>query len=148
MEGRELRRALAMLTLTLCLAGGSGFAAEQGRTVEREYQPVEADASFPQGGVHSRSSVTFRVRAHETSVTVAIQDDSGLVVPGEVRQDRDGDGESDLVREFCGSTSDPIAIEPGVAVTVVRMHGWCDELTNPTQYGSWTTGTVTATFAR
>lgn len=63
-------------------------------------------------------------------------------------QDLDGDGEADTTHEFCGSTPDAVAIEPGVPVKVVRLEGTCNGLTDPTGYGVWTTGTVTATFAR
>lgn len=143
-----MKRAISLAVLISTLVGGSAVAGTSGRTVERPYQPVEADPTLPEGSVKSTSSVTFRTRATERSVTVAIQDDSGLTVPGEVRQDVDGDGEADMVEEFCGSTPDAIAVEPGVPVTVVRITGSCTDVTDPTGFGTWTKGTVTATFAK
>jgi hypothetical protein len=90
----------------------------------------------------------FRARPQESLVTVAIADDSGLPVPARVTQDLDGDGAADTTHEFCGSTADAVAIEPGVPVEVVRLEGSCEGLTDPTRYGARTTGTVTATFVR
>lgn len=143
-----MRRTIPLGILVTCLAAASAGAASGGRTVERSYEPVEVSATFPQGSIRSSSSVTFRTRPQESLVTVAITDDSGLKVPARVTQDADGDGEADTTHEFCGSTADAVAIEPGVAVKVVRLEGSCSELRDPTQYGAWTTGTVTATFSR
>ena len=143
-----MRRMIALAMLAVCLVAGSATAGSRGRTVEQAYQPVEADPTVPQGGIHSSSSATFRTRARERFVSVTIQDDSGLAVPAEVRQDVDGDEEADVSHTFCGSTPDAVAIEPGVAVEVVRFTGSCNDVTDPAGYGSWTTGTVTATFSR
>jgi hypothetical protein len=143
-----MRRTIALATLTVCLAAGSAAAGANGRTVKQAYQPVEADPTVPQGGIHSSSSGTFRTRARERFVTVTIQDDSGLTVPGELRQDVDGDDEADFSQAFCGSTPDRVAIEPGVPVEVVRLTGSCNDLTDPTGYGGWTAGTVTVVFSR
>ena len=143
-----MRRAIPLAILVTCLAAASAAAAPAGRTVERAYEPVEVSPSFPQGGIHSSSSVTFRTRSQERLVTVTIDDDTGLTIPGRITQDVDGDGAADTTHEFCGSTPDAVAIEPGVPVKVVRLHGSCNGLTDPTRYGSWTTGTVAATFER
>lgn len=79
-------------------------------------------------------------------MTVTIQDDSGLAVPARITQTVDGGRE--VAHEFCGATAKPVAIDPSAAVKVVRYHGSCDDdSTDPTRFGTWTNGTVTATFA-
>lgn len=142
-----MRRAIALALSTVCLLAGAAAAATGSRTVSRTYEPVVVSPSFPQGGVQSSSTMTLRTRAHEHYVTVAIQDDSGLTVPGEIRQDLDGDDEADTTYEFCGSTPAPVEIEPGVRVTIAMLTGSCGDETDPSSYGVWTTGTVTATFS-
>ncbi|HEX2295671.1 MAG TPA: hypothetical protein VHN37_10225 [Actinomycetota bacterium] len=143
-----MRRTIPIAILTVVLAAGSALAGASGRRVEREYRPAETHPSFPQGGIRSSSTVTFRPRAHERSVMVVVQDDSGLVVPGQVLQDLDGDGDADRTHEFCGSTSEAVAIDPNAPVKVARYHGSCDDPADPMQLGAWTKGTVTATFTR
>lgn len=141
-----MRRAITLAMLVSCLATGSVLAAPGGRTVERPYEVAETTADFPQGGIRSTSSATFRTRSNERFVSVVIQDDSGLAVPASITQDLDGDDEADTTYDFCGSTEHPVAVEPGVPVTVVREYGSCGAAEDPSQYGVWTTGTVTATF--
>ena len=143
-----MRRAIPFAILVSCLAGGPVVAAPTGRTVERPYQVAETTADFPQGGIRSTSTLTIRTRSHEHFVTVAIRDDSGFVVPASVTQDVDGDDEADMSYDFCGSTEDPVAVEPGVPVKIVRTYGSCNGVDDPSQYGVWTNGSVTATFTR
>lgn len=141
-----MRRAMPLAILVSCLATGSVMAAQTGRTVERSYQVIETAPEFPQGGIRSSSTMEFRTRAHEHFVTVTVQDDSGLMVPATVTQDVDGDDTDDMSYDFCGSTEDPVAVEPGVPVKVALSHGSCNGVDDPSQYGGWTTGTVMATF--
>lgn len=141
------RVVIGVALLSVLVAAGSAVAGSSGRTVERTYQAAETDPSFPQGGVHSYSSVRFRPRAGESRVMVSIQDQSGRAVPAAIEQDADGG--RDIVHHFCGSTARPVAIASRAPVEVVRYHGFCDDdPSDPTRGGAWTTGTVTATFSK
>jgi hypothetical protein len=143
-----MRRTLTIALSALCLAAGSASAAAPARTVNRSYQPAYVEPGGTAGSIHSSNGVAFRTRANERFVTVTIEDASGLPIPARVAQDVDGDREDDVAYEFCGSTAQPVAIQPGVPVTVWMSHGTCDDVTNPSSGGGWTTGTVTATFSR
>ena len=139
-----MRRTLGFTLLTICLLAGWASAGETGRTVERAYQPAYVGA----GSIYSSNGVHFKARAAERFVSVTIEDDSGLPIPARVAQDLDGDRRDDVNHEFCGSTAEPVAIEPGARVSVWMAHGSCNDVTDPSSLGGWTTGTITATFSR
>ncbi len=141
-----MRRALFPV-LTICLVAGPAAAGSSGRTVQRTYQPAYVDPGFPEGGISHSNGVTFRTRANERFVSIQIEDQAGLPTPARVTQGENEhpDHEYDVDEEFCGSTTEPIAIRPGTPITVWMSHGTCD---GGTTAGGWTTGTVTATFSR
>lgn len=79
----------------------------------------------------------------EVLVTLRVTDDSGLPVLAEVSQDRDDTGSPDPATsvQFCGETAQPLAIRPGVPLTVRLAVGGCGSgVSVPTQ------GLVEATF--
>ncbi len=143
-----MRRMFGLALLTSCLIAGAAGAGASGRTVERSYEPVYVESGVPAGTTSHSNGVTFRTKASERFVSVTIEDQSGLAIPARIAQDVDGDDVDDLEHEFCGTTSGPVAITPGVPVDVWMSHGTCDGVTDPTSAGGWTTGTVTATFSR
>ena len=84
----------------------------------------------------------------EKYVSVSIEDGLGTDVFASVIQDTNEDGSylasDDLTVHFCGSTAEPIEIEPdkGVSVWV-----WQGPGPNPPCAGGASSGTITATFA-
>ena len=142
-----MRRTLTMALLALCLVAASAQAGTAARTVRRSYQPAYVEPGNPGGSIHSSSGVTFRTRANERFVSVTIEDQSGLPIPARVTQGtpEHPDHEYDVDQEFCGSTSEPIAIQGGEPVTVWMSHGTCG---GGQTAGGWTAGTVTVTFSR
>ena len=145
-----MKRMLGSISLAICLLAGVASAGSSGRTVERTYQPVYVEPGVPAGSITHSNGVTFRTRANEHFVSVAIEDESGLPVPARITQGENEhpDHEYDVDEEFCGSTPQPVAIRAREPVTVWMSHGTCDGATNPQSAGGWTTGTVTATFSR
>ena len=141
-----MRRTLTMALFALCLVAASAQAGPAARTVQRSYQPAYVEPGAA-GSIHSSNGVEFRTRANERFVTIAIEDQSGLTIPARVTQgtSEHPDHEYDVDQEFCGSTSEPIAIQGGQPVTVWMSHGTCG---GGQTAGGWTTGTVTVTFSR
>lgn len=87
---------------------------------------------------------TFATAATESYVTVDIADDTGMDVSAAVGQDPEGDG-TVATTAFCTSTEEPIAIEPGLEITVFVFVGPC---TDPALAPAFATqGTITATFS-
>lgn len=85
---------------------------------------------------------SFSARSGEGRVSFAIEDDFGTPVRGHIHLDRDGDGELDAARDFCGATSKPLSITPRSQLEVWVVTGACPD-------GSpafATSGTVTAIF--
>lgn len=87
---------------------------------------------------------TFSARSGERSVSFEIKDDFGQPVRGHIHVDKDGDGELDAARDFCGSTPKPITITPQSQLEVWVMTGTCPNGTPAFA----TTGTITATFLK
>ena len=143
-----MKRALALATLLLCVGALSATAGPRGRTVEKPYEWIDAGYTVPPGQIYGRISnhVHLQSRAGERFVMVAIEDATGTTVPAVITQDVDGDGEADTEADFCGATEKPVAIEPGVELTVSMQHGFCDGVTGA--FGAFTEGTITATFSR
>lgn len=54
----------------------------------------------------------------ESFFTAVAVDDAGRPVPVSVQQDTDGDGRNNPVAEFCGETTEPLPINPGLEARV------------------------------
>ena len=84
----------------------------------------------------------------ERFVSVTVEDDLGTDVYASVIQDTNEDGNylaaDDLTVGFCGSTAEPVEIEPDKAVSVWV---WQGPGPNPPCAGGASAGTVTATFS-
>ena len=92
----------------------------------------------------SNGCVSFGVGPKETTLTLTIEDAAGLPVSATVGQDTDpSNATTEVVGRFCGTTEEPMTIEPGIAVTVWL---WLLPGANPACPGAATSGTVTATF--
>ncbi len=54
----------------------------------------------------------------ESYLTAVADDSSGRPVPVSIQQDTDGDGRNNPVGEFCGETTEPMPITPGLEIRV------------------------------
>lgn len=137
-----MRRSALLVLVFVCLGAATAGADPGGRVVDKTYQAAEVQSG---GSIRISSGVTFRTRAAERFVEVTIEDATGATVPGRVTQDADGDGENEVEAKVCGATDGPVEIRPGVPVTVWMETGTCN---GGTEAGTWTQGTMTATFFR
>lgn len=137
-----MRRYALPVLVFVCLGAAGAAADPGGRVVDKTYQGVEVD---PGGSIRVSTGVTFRPRATERFIEVTIDDATGTTVPGRVTQDADGDGENEVEEKLCGATDRPVEIQPGVPVTVWMKTGTCN---GGTAAGTWSQGTMTATFSR
>lgn len=114
------------------------------RRAEIAYEtPVSIGVVEPEGKACVRepnSCADFPTYLSESSVAIEIADASGLPVPAYV-EPHTHDGR--WGQYFCGTTTEPMPIVPGVEVTV-----WLNAVdpTKPPCPGSATTGTVRAIF--
>lgn len=87
---------------------------------------------------------TFPTGAGETYVSITIEDDLGQDVSAAVGQDPEGDS-TVTTTSFCTSTEEPVAIDPGLEVTVFVYAGPC---TDPAPAPAFATqGKIVATFS-
>ncbi|MGH2750864.1 MAG: hypothetical protein ACRDK3_08345 [Actinomycetota bacterium] len=86
----------------------------------------------------------FSARRGETKVSFRIEDDFGAPVRGHIHIDRDGDGDVDGARDFCGSTTKPLPITFRSEIDVWLYSGTCPDSTPAFA----TSGKVTATFSK
>lgn len=54
----------------------------------------------------------------ESYLTATVEDAAGQPVPVSIQQDLDGDGGNNPVGDFCGETTEPMPINPGLEVRV------------------------------
>lgn len=86
----------------------------------------------------------FATGTGENFVSVTIEDDAGMDVSAALGQDPEGDGTVSTT-DFCTITDEPIAITPGLEVTVFVYVGPC---TSPAPAPAFATqGKVVATFS-
>lgn len=117
------------------------------KKVERTYkEPYEASSigSADATGtcVDTNGCVFIAVGLKETFLSIEIVDDTGLPVAATVGQDRTaGDNFVDRVADICGKTEEPLAIEPGLQVTVWI---WALPSARLQCFGFGTTGELTA----
>ena len=142
-----MRRGIAAVLSLICF-GTVAAASPTGRTVEKPYQVIEAVIDPPQNlYLHGRHGVPIRTRAGERFVDITIVDVTGWKVPATVFQDKGDDGITESSHAFCGATDRPVPIVPKIPIIVYLGEGSCSA-TDVLGYGSYTKGTITATFSR
>lgn len=112
------------------------------RTAESVYDtPAIGHPDLVVGCSGSTGCAAFGIGATESFISLEIVDSSGLPVYGSASQDTDGDGFGDVGFNFCGKTSEPMPVEPGVELNIfISAAGG----TNPACAGAGTTGVVKA----
>jgi hypothetical protein len=118
------------------------------RTIEMPYTEAAVGAAGAGVCLQGSSCLFFGPPAPgEKHFSVVIEDDLGQPVPGSVIQDTNGDGNflvtDDLTVGICGSTDEPVEVEPDKAVSVWVWRAGA----NPPCPGTATSGTATATFS-
>jgi hypothetical protein len=130
-------------------SGGGGSGTKTERTAEGTYgSPVVGVAGI--GYVCGMGCVTFPVGTDEAYVSIEIVDDSGQPAGAAIAQDTNGDGVGDIFATVCGKTAAPIAITPGLELSVAVGAGVVVgvDTTPPSGCPSVaTTGTVKVTFS-
>ena len=101
--------------------GGGGTPPPSGKT-ERSAEGTYANPVAGIAGVGytcaAGGCVDFPVQDTEAYASIELVDASGLPVAGAIAQDVDGDGIGDIFASVCGKTESPIAITPGLPLTV------------------------------
>lgn len=146
-----MKRSLILL-LALGLVFGSIATAEAGKKkkrVERQAQGSYTSTGVVAVGLCAQTDGTncmeIATAANENYLTAKITDSHGLAVPVAVKADQDGDGSTEvLYGTFCGETTEPIQIDPGVPVVF-----WVGISPDTAALGCppGTTGTLDATFS-
>lgn len=149
-----MRRSLVLL-MVIGLIAGSVATAEAGK---RKKKPVkvsrEAESIYDTPAIGhpdvvvgcsgSAGCAVFALGANENFITLEAVDSTGLPVYGSASQDLDGDGLGDEGFSFCGKTTEPMPITPGVELNIfISAAGGI----NPPCPGAATTGTVKAVIS-
>lgn len=153
-----MKRVLAMMMVAGLIVGGATADAAQKKKKKprKEPQKVEREAVGTYQstvvvvvGTCAQTDAVNCVRipagAEETYVMAAVEDDNGQSVPVAVKADLDGDNRTEtLYGAFCGSTAEPIQIDPGVEVTF-----WVGYTADNATLGCApaSSGTITVTFS-
>lgn len=140
-----------MIGLAASLVFGSFASAEAGKKKKKpkkvtrvEEATYIAPARFywaPTGD--NIGGVKFATGPDDKFISLEIEDNFGQDVSAAAGQDPEGDG-TVTTTPFCTKTEEPLAIEPGLEVTVFVFIGPC---TTPLGPAVATQGTVTATFS-
>ena len=119
----------------------------RGREVTQDYTMSNGafvghgEAHWTLGAAYS----VFKAEKDERRVSIAIQDAFGETVRGHVHINYNNGGKTlDDQVDFCGTTTEPIKVEPGSTIEVGTLMGFCDDNTPSIV----TEGTVTATFSK
>lgn len=92
----------------------------------------------------STGCASFALGADETYISLEIVDSAGLPVYGSASQDLDGDQLGDEGFNFCGKTTEPMLVTPGVQLNIfISAAGG----TNPPCPGAATSGVVKAVIS-
>ena len=144
-------RKLVVIALVTGLLAGAVASAEAGKKKAPKKVTRVAEATYiaparlywaPTG--ENIGGAVFPTGSTERYVTIDIADDAGMDVSAAVGQDPEGDG-TVATTPFCTSTEEPVAIDPGLEVTVFVFVGPC---TDPAPAPAFATqGTITATFS-
>ena len=113
------------------------------RTYKEPYEASSIGSADATGTcVDSNGCVFLAVGPKETFLSIEIVDDTGLPVAATVGQDQNpGDNFVDRVADICGKTEEPLAIQPGLQVTVWI---WALPSARLQCFGAGTTGQFTA----
>ena len=148
-----MRKTIVALAVTSMVLGALSMPAQAGKKTSPRKLKIEY--TEPAHGTHGvgvclqGSSCAFfgDPMLKERFVSVAVEDDLGTDVYASVMQDTNEDGNflasDDLTVGFCGSTAEPVEIEPNKAVSVWV---WQGPGANPPCAGGASSGTITATF--
>lgn len=147
----------AVLTAGLVLGAVAVPAAQAGKkkAPKRTERVAEASYQGPAIGAAGRGICSpgtlgcfpFGASATEKYVSIEIADTVPSGVFASVTQDLDGDNFADTTVDICGTTPEPVQIEPGIEVTVFLWEGpGVTTAGNPCPGGA-TQGTITATFS-
>jgi hypothetical protein len=146
-----MKRLMMVATVGLLIAASPAAGAGKSREATEAYSmasgAVVSHGEVSGGEVHWTAGshyALFRAERGEKLVTLAVEDQAGGPVLAHVHVDRDGDGELDDEVDFCGKTSEPIAVSKATVVEVGALFGMCDESTPSIV----TEGTITATFTK
>ena len=135
---------LAVALVSGLLAGSSADAAKKKVRRASSIYDSPAIGSGDATGVCSGSSgcATFAIGAKEAFIDLKIEDANGLPVYATVGQDTDPSNNfTEVVGRFCGETEEPMAITPGITVTIWL---WALPGARPPCPGFATNGTVHA----
>jgi len=128
---------LLVFALVLGLVAGALSMPATAKKKKKKKKPVRvervAEGAYTGsgGGLYGNLSgnnfggASFPTGSEEKYVTVEVTDASGTAISGSVGQDPDGDSFTDEKGTYCGSTEDPISIEPGVDIVVYVDQGTC-----------------------
>jgi hypothetical protein len=131
--------------------GGGGNPPPPGKT-ERKAEGTYASPVVGIAGIGyacGMGCVEFPTTPEEAYVSVEIVDDSGQPAGAALAQDVDGDGVGDIFATVCGKTDAPIAITPGLPLTVAVGAGVVVDVAVPPGAcpSVATSGKVLATFS-
>ena len=153
-----MKRSVLML-LVACLVVGALAGPVGAKKKKRKKPPkprvVEAIYEGPVLGIAGAGyvcgvgCVLIGVGPKEEYVSIKIEDDAGTPVGAALAQDTNADGVGDIFAIVCGETAEPIAITPGLELTVGIGEGPVVDAGNPAGscLSAATTGKITATFA-
>ena len=148
-----MRKTFVALSVASMLIGSLALPAEAGKKAKpRKLQIEYVEPAYGTHGVgvcFEGSSCAFfgDPLGKERFVSVTVEDDLGTDVYATLIQDTNEDGNylatDDLTVGFCGSTAEPVEIEPGKGVSVWV---WQGPGANPPCAGGASSGTITTTF--
>ena len=128
---------IAGVILALVAFGMTSASAQRSKQPRRIERTITSDYECPCGAAAAnqswgwnlwgRGGKTFETTADDRYVRVSIDDTTSQVVAGRIAQDTDGDNELEVVGHFCGTTRDPIEIEPGHPIFVSLFTGTCED---------------------
>lgn len=149
-----MRKTIVALALASLVIGALSVPAHAGK--KPKPRKLEIEYTEPANGTHGvgvclqGASCAFfgDPMLKERFISVTVEDDLGTDVFASVIQDTNEDGNflaaDDLTVNFCGSTAEPVEIEPNKAVSVWV---WQGPGANPPCAGGASSGTITATFS-
>jgi hypothetical protein len=144
---------MAVAVVAISVAGTMGVGAEAAKKPKKVKRKATATYDTPAVGSGDATGVcsgangcaTFGIGAGERFLHLEIEDSAGLPVYATVGQDTDPSNNfTEVVGRICGSTQEPLPIEPGIEVLVWV---WVAPGAQPPCAGTATTGTVTATIS-
>lgn len=152
-----MRRAFGIVMTVALLVGALGIPGAEAKRKKKKPRPrtVETPYTEPAHGTagvglcfQGSSCVFVEPIKGERYVTVEITDDAGLPVYASVIQDTNGDGSylatDDATVHICGSTAEPIEIEP----KTVTVWVWRGPGASPPCPGVASSGVVKTTFSK